>query len=78
MKMLVRYLAVGLIAGVLAVSTSFAGECCKKTMEKTRMGKMCSKCMKADAPECCKKACEMAMKDKDAKPCGKCMKEEKK
>jgi hypothetical protein len=78
MKKLVRYLSVGILAATLAVSTSLAGECCKKVADKVKEGKLCAKCMKADAHECCKKAAEAAGKEKDAKACAKCSKKEEK
>ena len=60
-----------------AMSTAFAGECCKLTAAKVKAGEMCPKCMKADAPMCCKKSAEKAMKGKDVKKCSVCMLKEK-
>jgi len=77
MQKLIRYVAVAVVAGTLALSqTAWAGECCKKAGEQAKKGETCSKCS-ADAPGCCKKAMDKASKDKDAKACAKCSKKEK-
>jgi hypothetical protein len=63
MKKLIQYLSVGIISATLAMSTAFAGECCKKAAAAAKEGKLCAKCMKEDAHGCCKKAAEAAGKE---------------
>ena len=69
MKSLQRLIAVSVIAGFLAASSAFAGECCKQAAKDTRAGKSCSKCQKA---QCCKDAAQKVADKGKAKSCEKC------
>jgi hypothetical protein len=76
MKSLLRYLTVALVAGTLALSSAYAGECCKKAADAAKKGTACEKCLDH---KCCKDAAAKVAKDgKAAKACDKCSKESKK
>jgi hypothetical protein len=69
MKSLQRLIAITVIAGFLAATSAFAGECCKQTAKDVKAGKTCEKCVTA---QCCKDAAHKLADKGKAKACEKC------
>ena len=69
MKSLQRWVGLMVVAGGLAASSAFAGECCKKAAEDTKAGKTCSGCL---TDQCCKDAAKKVADKGEAKACEKC------
>lgn len=69
MKSIRNLIALTVVAGFLAASSAFAGECCKKAAADTKAGKTCEKCL---TDKCCKDASKKVADKGKAKACEKC------